>query len=288
MLINTVQHLLKSVVYPQYWGLGFTALSTAYNMCALLILVSPLALLLKSKILKSFIFYVGTSAGFLALLIPYWNIGDDMFDPEVIRFFICHAFLLASSILPLITGLHKPSYKFFPYVGLCFFSSLGIILLNDTVCVLLGIYPGVEHLSLTDALKAINPVWSFGPPDVFSWLLDLARVFSPSEWVFDNAAGAPLPILWYIIPAYIIMTLVAFPICVLADRKNFIADFRTFKQNRQIFSCPETIWRGVQEGYHDSGFSCQKYQRIFIVRMFRGPVCGIRPALCPADHGSAG
>lgn len=230
MLINTVQHLLKSIVYPQYWGLGFTALSTAYNMCALLILVSPLALLLKSKILKSFIFYVGTSAGFLALLIPYWNIGDDMFDPEVIRFFICHAFLLASSILPLITGLHKPSYKFFPYVGLCFFSSLGIILLNDTVCVLFGIYPGVEHLSLTDALKAINPVWSFGPPDVFSWLLDLARVFSPSEWVFDNAAGAPLPILWYIIPAYLIMTLVAFPICVLADRKNFIADFRTFKQ----------------------------------------------------------
>ena len=230
MLVNTAQHLLKSVVYPQYWGLGFTALSTAYNMCALLILASPFALLLKSKILKSFIFYVGTSAGFLALLIPYWNIGDYMFDFEVIRFFICHLLLFTSSLLPLLTGLHKPSYKFFPLVGACFFFSLGAILLNDTFCVLLGIYPGVEHLSFADAMKAINPVWSFGPPDVFSWLLDLAKVFSPDVWVCDNSAGAPLPILWYLIPVYIIITLIAFPICVLVDRKNFVRDFQTFKQ----------------------------------------------------------
>lgn len=230
MLINTAQHLLKSVVYPQYWGLGFTALSTAYNMCALLILASPFALLLKSKILKSFIFYVGTSAGFLALLVPYWNIGDYMFDFEVIRFFICHLFLFTSSLLPLLTGLHKPSYKFFPFVGACFFLSLGVILLNDTLCVLFGIYPGVEHLSLADAMKAINPVWSFGPPEVFSWLLNLAKVFSPDAWVANNSAGAPLPILWYFIPAYIIITLIAFPICALVDRKNFVRDFQIFKQ----------------------------------------------------------
>ena len=230
MLVNAAQHLLKSLVYPQYWGLGFTALSTAYNMCAFLILMSPLALLLKNQVLKSFIFYVGTAAGFLALLIPYWNIGDYMFDFEVIRFFICHAFLFSSSLLPLLTRLHKPSYKFFPYAALCFFSALGIILLNDTVCILIGIYPGVESLSLADALSVVNPVWSFGPPPVFEWLRDGAKFFSPDAWVFDNAAGACLPVLWYLIPAYVLITAIACPICVLVDRKRFVSDFKAFKQ----------------------------------------------------------
>ena len=41
-LLNTLQHLLKIYIYPQYAGESFGGRSTAYNMCALLILISPI------------------------------------------------------------------------------------------------------------------------------------------------------------------------------------------------------------------------------------------------------
>ena len=49
MLLNVFQHLFKSLLYPQYEGFGFNALNTAYNMCALLILLSPIALLISVR-----------------------------------------------------------------------------------------------------------------------------------------------------------------------------------------------------------------------------------------------
>ena len=224
MIVNAAQHIFKTWIYPQYDGLGFTALNTAYNMCAFLILASPIALLLKSDAFRDFVFYIGTSAGILALLIPYWNIGDYAFEWEVIRFFICHAFLFSSSLLPLLLGLHKPSYKSFYKLGACFMISLVVILINDAICVLLGIYPGIENMSVGEALYIINPVWTFKPADVFVWVGYVAEYITPAVWMGDNAAGMYIPILWYLIPVYILITLIAFPICTLADRKRFKND----------------------------------------------------------------
>ncbi len=237
MLVNVFQHLLKTFIYPNpaYAGLGFTALSTAYNMCALLILASPMALFVRSTAVRDFIFYIGTSAGILALLIPYWNIGDYAFDWEVIRFFVCHALLFSSSALPLLLGLHKPSYKSFYKLGLCFLLSLAVILANDAVCVLLGIYPGVEGLPFAEALYRINPVWMFGVAEEFpayEIIMSAVEYLSPSVWIGNNAAGLSIPILWYAIPVYIGVTLMAFPICVLADRKRFKADIARLKREK--------------------------------------------------------
>ncbi len=231
MLVNVAQHLLKTVIYPNpaYDGLGFTALSTAYNMCAFLILASPLTFLIKSTAFRDFIYYIGTSAGILALLIPYWNIGDDIFDIEVIRFFICHALLLSSSLLPLLLKLHNPSYKSFYKLGLCFLLTLIVILINNAVCVALGIYPGVGHLSFAEALYVINPVWTYYPADVFAFVGTVAKYLSPSVFTGNNAAGMNIPILWYAIPVYILVTLIAFPICVAVDRKNFISDISKYR-----------------------------------------------------------
>ncbi len=223
-VINAAQHLLKTVIYPQYSGLGFTALSTAYNMCAFLILASPIALFCKSGLFREFIFYVGTAAGILALLLPYWNIGDYAFEWEVIRFFICHALLFSTSLLPLVLGLHKPSYKNFYKFGLCFLFTLVFILINDAICVICGIYPGVEGLPLAEALYKINPVWTFYAADAFSWINIVVKYLSPSAFVGNNLTGMNIPVLWYAVPVYILITLIAFPICALADRKRFKED----------------------------------------------------------------
>ena len=224
MILNVFQHLFKSFIYPQYDGLGFTALSTAYNMCATIILISPLVFVLKFNLLRDFVFYVGSVAGIIAIVLPYWSIGADAFDLEFVRSFICHTMLFATSLLPLLFGIHRPSYKCFYKLALCFISILGIIILNDTVCILFGIYPGVEGLSLGEALRAANPVWAFGPPESFSWIADGAKVFLPDSWVGENPAGRFVPVVWYIIPMYLAITAVAFPICVLCDFENFKSD----------------------------------------------------------------
>ena len=120
ILLNVLQHLLKLEIYPMYDG-GFNALCTAYNMCALLILLSPFAFFIKFSPLRDFVYYVGTAAGMVAILIPYWNIGEDAFTWSFFRFFFCHALLFASSLLPLLFGHHKPKWRRFPLVGLSFF-----------------------------------------------------------------------------------------------------------------------------------------------------------------------
>ncbi len=233
MLINVSQHLLKSFIYPQYAGLGFSAFNTAYNMCAALILISPIALIFKFRTLRDFVFYAGSVAGIIAIVIPYWHIGADALNPEAVRSFICHALLFSTSLLPLLLGLHKPSYRCFYKIGLCFILFLGIITFNDFLCIVIGIYPGLENMPPLDALYLANPVWAFGPPDNFSFVKDIAKIFSPNVWL-GGSSGRCLPILWYAIPVYLFITAAAFCVCSAVDRKNFVSDFKKYIQKIKL------------------------------------------------------
>ncbi len=228
MLLNVLQHLSKLNIYPQYDG-GFNALSSAYNMCAALILASPVAYISKSKFLRDFVFYIGASAGIVAILVPYWNIGDPAFSWEIYRFLICHILLLAGSILPLLLGHHKPSWKCFSTLGLGFFAFLALIILNDIIFIYIGLYPGLEiYDNLYDALARANPVWAFVPPDDFPFVEAVAKFFAPDILVGDNATGRCAPVLWYFIPVYLAITLIALPICALCDLKNFKSDMKRY------------------------------------------------------------
>ena len=231
MALNIFQHLFKSYIYPQYAGLGFTSLNTAYNMCATLILISPLAMLIHRRPIKNFVFYIGSVAGMIAIVIPYWSIGKPASDPDFIRSFICHAMLFLSSMLPLLLGIHKPKYKCAFELGVGFLAVIGIIIFNDVLCLIAGIYPGVEGMTVLDALYRISPVWSFGPPEEFSWVLTLADAVLPSAWTGHGGISRPIPVLWYAIPLYIGITLIALPITIAADYKSFKQDMeRIFRK----------------------------------------------------------
>ena len=54
--VNLAQHLLKGLIYPHYWGGHYSLhLSSAYNVCAFLIISSPFIWLFGSKLLKNFL-----------------------------------------------------------------------------------------------------------------------------------------------------------------------------------------------------------------------------------------
>ena len=236
VLLNVLQHLFKLEIYPIYDG-GFNALCTAYNMCALLILLSPLAHFIKFTPLRDFVYFMGSSAGIVALLLPYWNIGEDALSGEFVRFFICHALLLASSMLPLLFGHHKASWRRFPMLGLLFFIGIGIIILNDIVTMKLGLYGDLTGENLYACLKAANPIWSFGPPESFSFVIKIVDVFTPDFLLGDKSGENLVPVLWYFIPFYLLISVITFVVYTLCDRKNFSRDFSEMKKKaKKLFS----------------------------------------------------
>ena len=120
-LINAAQHLLKPYIYPQYEGMSFGAMCTAYNMCALLILMSPIVMLVGSQLWRDFVLYIGAIAGIGSILTTYWLAAP---MEEQIRFVICHGLLFVSSLLPALLGVYHANWRKFLKLPFVFFACL--------------------------------------------------------------------------------------------------------------------------------------------------------------------
>lgn len=232
MILNVLQHFLKPFLYPQYAGQGFSYNMTAYNMCALLILLAPVAYLCRSRFLRTFVLSVGPIAGLAAIAFPVWFIGHPVWALgwHYGRFYICHALLFLSTALPQALGHHKPAYKEFWQVGLAFLLGLCVILINDVLLICAGIYPKIDQISgIYNLLLETNTCLMMGPGDGMPWLVDLIRVFSPSIFMGNNPAGQYVPILWYAIPLYLGISVAALLTFSVLDRKNLAADIRALR-----------------------------------------------------------
>ncbi len=233
MLVNTFQHLLKFLIYPQYWGMGFTSLSTAYNMCAVLILLSPLSFVLSSRFLKNFVLIVGTVAGIGAIVYPVWYLGIPVQDLgwDYARFYICHGLLFVTSVLPLPLHLHKPSYKEFWQLGIGFLLALCLILVNDVIFIALGLFPGADPDNLYQSLINANPCMMMGPQKGFEWVENVVKYFSLPYFMGENSSGNYAPILWYAGAVYLGITVISFGLFAVMDRKNLLQDIKNPKKS---------------------------------------------------------
>ena len=229
MLLNTAQHFLKPILYADYRGTGFSSLISAYNMCSVLIISSPLVFLWGNRFCKNFIFFVGTVAGIGAVAVPFWYMGTPIsqLGGDYARFYICHGLLFLSSLLPLLLGFHSPSYKEFWQVGLGFLLALAVILVNDFIFISLGLFPGAETGTLYQSLRKLNPCWVMGPPPELPWLKDLAAILTPKVFLGRNPSGTFAPLLWYAIPLYAAITAAAFGLFALIDRKQLMQDYKS-------------------------------------------------------------
>ncbi len=231
MLVNIFQHLGKGMVWPHLFGTGFGHINTAYNVCAFLILLSPFALFSKNSALKDFMTYVGTIGPSLAIIVPYWFQGQNVFTWEAARFYFCHNLLIATSILPALLGMSKPNYKNFWKISLLFFLMLILIVFNDIVCVSLG-WLGNGTETLFEALYSANPCMVMHPalPNGFGFVLDLIRAFTPAA--FWGSAEKPfVPLLWYAIPVFLAIALLAFLFGILFDGKRFREDVKKLRRS---------------------------------------------------------
>jgi hypothetical protein len=134
-------------------------------------------------------------------------------------------------LLPVFLGLVKLEWKHFWKIGLLFFSMLGIIIINDIFFIAIGHYPVSNPSDIYGSLCEINPCWSITAPSGFDWLVKIISAFTPAFLRGGNSAGFYVPILWYAIPMYLGITLVAFVVCVLCDLGTFKAYLSNIKEN---------------------------------------------------------
>lgn len=228
MTVNVLQHFLKPILYAEYQGTGFNSLISAYNMCSVLIISSPIILLWGNRFFKNFLFFVGTAAGIGAIAVPFWYIGKPLSQLgwDYGRFYLCHALLFISSILPLLLGLHRPSYREFWQVGLGFLLALGIVLVNDVIFMSMGLFSGVTGNNIYESLLKVNPCWIMGPPPELPWLQNIADILTPKVFLGVNPAGHFAPILWYAIPLYAAISLASLGLFALLDHKQLSKDLQ--------------------------------------------------------------
>lgn len=228
MLLNVFQHFLKPFIYPQYAGTGLSHLVTAYNMCSFLIMISPVVFLWGNRFFRNFLYVVGTAAGIGTIIFPVWYIGLDIaaLGWDYARFYICHSLLFAGSLLPLLLGHHRPSYKEFWQVGLGFLMGLFVILVNNVICISAGLYLGADSRDIYSGLWQTNPCMMMGPPASLPWIANVARIFTPSVFLGNNPSGNFAPILWYAVPLYLVISIISMFLFFAMDRKNLLADLR--------------------------------------------------------------
>ncbi len=230
-LLNTLQHLLKIYIYPQYAGESFGGRSTAYNMCALLILISPIVLLIGSQLWQNFLFYVGSIAGIASLCVTYW-----LKEPveEQLRFVICHGLLFLSSFLPYLFGIYKINYRKFWRIPYVFVGCLMILIVNNIITFRLGMVGDTGSLSLYDFLVRENPCWAMCPPEAYPFVEKLLSPLIPSVFLASKG-GIDTPVLWYFFPIVILVTVAGFVLGLILDGKHFFGDIKSlFCRKRKV------------------------------------------------------
>ena len=219
-IVNLVQHFFKFLIWPHHYGTGFSIVNTAYNVCAFHIILTPFLIRKKSGALKEFHVYVGSVGCIGAFFYPSWFIGQTILQWEFLRFWTCHFLLLLTSLLPILWGMVKFERKNFWKIGLWFFAMLCIILVNDVLSIYMGLAGEAE--SLYETLYALNPLGIIHPPENAKVLLKIISYLSPPIFLGSNS-GVYVPILWYMLPVYVGITLLAYGLGTLwelYERRN--------------------------------------------------------------------
>lgn len=224
MLLNLFQHIFKCIVWPHLYGTGFNAYNTAYNFCALMIILSPIIFITRLEKIKALLCVMGTISGVIAVLVPYWFFGTNIFvyptSSEYARFYICHLLLFLSSFLPVLLKLQKFSWRSFYFNGFIVLLFLGLILINNfTVASITNksFEAGINAVLNETAVYIGGPRYGIG----FDWLMNALVALCPPFFKINYGTGY-LPILWYAIPVYVLFTLISFVVYIILDKNSFI------------------------------------------------------------------
>ena len=200
------------------------------NICAANICLFPIIFMSKSNVWKDYMFYLGLLGGGLALVYPAEPMlkTDQMAEIlDIIRFYIHHGILLIVPLLMVLLKLHTISYKRVWSAPTGLLAIMLFIMLNQIIQSELGFVPLRGDDLLAIGYKNSSYIW--GPDDAIGEFIanfcpPLFKKVPVGEYMGQEKYW---PWVWLIVPAYLLVTPIAFLLSLIFDFKNLKEDIKT-------------------------------------------------------------
>ena len=199
------------------------------NICGANIALFPFFFFSKNKYVKDYMFYIGVISGLIALFYPQEPMAklDQLGEFwDIVRFYFHHWMLLTVPLLMVLFGHHQLSYKrilaapvglmllaLFIMLNQIFQSELGFIPLRGDDIFAIG-YKNTSYIWGPGKNDAIGTFLSWFCPDCFRYIPVGQHFGQEKYW----------PWFWLICPVFILVTPMAFGLCMIFDHKNFKND----------------------------------------------------------------
>ncbi len=201
------------------------------NICGANIFLFPFLFLSKNKVAKDYMVIFGIISGVVSVLYPLEPIqkADQAAEwLDIVRFYIHHSILWIVPLLTVIFKLHEISYKRVGLVPASLLLVMLFIMLNQIFQSELGFVPlrGDDFFAI--GYKNTSYIW--GPDDSIGQIIarlcpSIFKTVPVGEFAGQTKYW---PWFWMIVPAYVIITPLAFIVTLVFDHKNFKADVQAF------------------------------------------------------------
>ena len=201
------------------------------NICGANIALFPFFFFVKNKHIKDYMFYIGVLSGVLALVYPQEPLAKSNQLGEfwdIVRFYYHHWMLLAVPLLMVLFKQHELSYKRIYSAPIGLLLLMLFIMLNQIFQSELGFIP-LRSADMFDInYKNSSYIWGPGTNDAIGNFLAL---FCPKFFkvipVGQYAGQIKYwPWFWMIFPVFILVTPLAFGVCMIFDHKAFARDVK--------------------------------------------------------------
>ena len=237
LVIGLLLHFLK-VYIPPYSIDEARMLRDSWfvNICAANIALFPFMFFSKNEKIKDYMFYIGVLSGLIALFYPQEPMAklDQLAEQlDIVRFYFHHWMVMAVPLLSVLLKHHKLSYKRVLSAPVGLLLLMLFIMLNQVFQAELGFVPlHSESNFLGIGYKNTSYIWGPGVNDAIG---SFFAIFTPE--IFKTVpvgqyAGQEKywPWFWIIVPAFVLVTPIAFLICMIFDGKNFANDVKAQKR----------------------------------------------------------
>lgn len=216
MILNILIHLLKPFLWGNDYRIFDYQLITIYNICALIIIISPILYFSKCGLLKDFIIALCIVIAILSLFFTPKSILDSKDIFKIIRYYLCHYIIALTGFLPILTKRHRFNWKSLFLIGILCIAFELIILINNYICEMIKTN-NTDINFICERLSITNYSWIMLPP--YSWRDGVISKILFLYYPF----GRYLPIIWNIIPLYLFATgssFIIFKINQMSFRNN--------------------------------------------------------------------
>ncbi len=227
LIIGLIAHSTQ-FLYPPYSTDTSRMLRDSWfgNICGANILLFPFFLLSKNDRAKDYMFYLGLLGGLGAVLYPLepmQKVDQASEWIDIIRFYFHHTLLWGVPLVMVLTKLHTLSYKRVLWCPVYFLGVCLFIILNQWFQSELGF----TDLRSSDFfnINFKNSSMIYKPSGFLEFLGYLVPSFFKTVPVGPHAGEFKYwPWFWMIVPTFLLLTPIAFLLCMIFDHKNFGQD----------------------------------------------------------------